>query len=143
MQNQRNTKQKQHILNILSTAKRPMSINEIYNCCIECYPKIAKSTIYRTIDSLLKQDLIDKYFLSDNEMFYQIKNNTTGHKHYVICNCCKKIFDLPYCPIHDIQDSLNAYGFSVTDHYIQISGICNECKTHTHKCVDSISDTDN
>ncbi len=128
MENTRNTKQKQHILSILSTAKRPMSINEIYSCCIETYPRIAKSTIYRTIDSLIKQNLIDKYYLSDNELFYQIKDNSTEHKHYVICNSCKKIFHLPNCPIHSIQDSLSEYGFDVTDHYIQISGICKECR---------------
>ncbi len=128
MERTRNTKQKQHILNILSTAKGPMSINEIYNCCITTYPKIAKSTIYRNVDALIKQNLIDKYYLQENEMFYQIKNTTSEHKHYVICNSCKKMFDLPVCPIHDIQSCLNDYGFTVTDHYIQISGQCMDCK---------------
>lgn len=131
MEQSRNTKQKQHILNILSTAKRPMSINEIYSCCTEAYPKIAKSTIYRNIDVLMKQNLIDKYYLKENEMFYQIKNTSAEHKHYVICNRCKKIFDLPVCPIHDIQSSLNEYGFTVTDHYIQISGSCKDCQQNS------------
>ena len=108
-----------------------MSINEIYNCCTEAYPKIAKSTIYRNIDVLIKQNLIDKYYLQENEMFYQIKNTTAEHKHYVICNSCKKMFDLPVCPIHDIQSSLDEYGFTVTDHYIQITGQCKECKEKT------------
>ena len=128
MENTRNTKQKQQILSILSTANRPMSINEIYQCCQETSPKIAKSTIYRNIDSLIKQEVIDKYFLSENEMFYQIKNTKTEHKHYVICNTCKKMFDLPLCPIHEIEVALEGYGFHVTDHYIQISGQCKDCK---------------
>ena len=135
MDNTRNTKQKQHILNILSTAKRPMSINEIYSCCIEAYPKIAKSTIYRNIDALIKQNLIDKYYLQENEMYYQIKNTISEHKHYVICNSCKKMFDLPVCPIHDIQSSLNEYGFTVTDHYIQITGQCKECSEKAKKFI--------
>ena len=129
MEGTRNTKQKQHILTILTTANRPMSINEIYQSCMETYPKIAKSTIYRTIDALIKQNLIDKYFLNESEMFYQIKNHTNEHKHYVICNECKQIFDLPICPIHQIESALLEYGFTVTDHYIQISGICNSCKS--------------
>lgn len=133
MERTRNTKQKQHILNILSTAKGPMSINEIYTCCIETYPKIAKSTIYRNIDSLIKQNLIDKYYLQENEMFYQIKNTSSEHKHYVICNSCKKMFDLPICPIHDIQSCLKEYDFTVTDHYIQISGQCKDCKQNNNR----------
>lgn len=127
MEHTRNTKQKQYILHVLKTANRPMSINEIHASCIEVYPKTAKSTIYRNIDALLQQNLIDKYYLNDNELFYQIKDHSAEHKHYVICNSCKKIFNLPVCPIHEIQDCLSSYGFVVTDHYIQINGQCQDC----------------
>lgn len=127
MDNTRNTKQKQHILDILWASKRAMSINEIYTNSIEMFPKIAKSTIYRNIDSLLKQDRIDKYYLGENETFYKIKTTSTEHKHYVICEDCKKMFDLPVCPIHDIESLMKQDGFTVTDHYIQISGHCSEC----------------
>lgn len=133
MEQRRNTKQKQHILSILKTAQRPLSINEIHQCCIEEYPKTAKSTIYRNIDSLLKQNLIDKYYLNDNELFYQIRSYSSEHKHYVVCNECKKIFDLPLCPIHEIQHSLSDYGFQITNHYIQINGICKDCQLKQKK----------
>lgn len=128
----RNTKQKQYILRILEASNRPMSINEIHASCVDSFPKIAKSTVYRTIDSLIKQDLIDKYYLNDNELFYQIRNHVAEHKHYVICNQCKKIFDLPICPIHEIESCLNNYGFQITDHYIQINGTCQDCAKKTN-----------
>lgn len=128
MEQKRNTKQKQIILSILKNSKKPMSINEVYIAVKEFAPNIAKSTIYRNIDSLIKQDLIDKYYLSDTELFYKIKTDTHEHKHYIICDQCKRIFDLPVCPIHEIQASLSQDGFLITDHYIQISGICKDCK---------------
>lgn len=127
MEQTRNTKQKQILLSILKNSNKPMSINEIYTCVKEFIPNIAKSTIYRNIDALMKQDLIDKYYLSDNELFYKIKTNTHEHKHYVICDSCKRMFDLPVCPIHDIEHMLLQEGFTITEHYIQISGICKEC----------------
>jgi Fe2+ or Zn2+ uptake regulation protein len=101
MESQRNTKQKQIILAILRESDRPLSINEIYSQVVNKLPKIAKSTIYRNIDSLLSQNLIDKYHLNDNEIFYRIKASSSEHKHFVICDDCKKVFDLPACPIHD------------------------------------------
>lgn len=133
MINARNTKQKQIILSILKEANRPMSINEIYTKVVLSIPKIAKSTIYRNIDALLDQNLIDKYHLNDNEIFYRIKANSQEHKHFVICSDCKKIFDLPSCPIHELENAMEEEGFIIKDHQIQISGICKECANHKQK----------
>lgn len=105
-----------------------MSINEVYQSVKELVPNIAKSTIYRNIDALIQQDLIDKYYLSDTELFYKIKNHTHEHKHYVICDECKHMFHLPICPIHEIERHISDEGFTITSHYIQISGICKTCK---------------
>ncbi len=127
MDSTRNTKQKQLILSILKKADRPMSINEIYSQVVMTLPKIAKSTIYRNIDTLLNQNLIDKYHLNDNEIFFRIKANSSEHKHFVICDDCKKIFDLPTCPIHNLENVMEEEGFIIKDHHIQISGICKTC----------------
>jgi Fe2+ or Zn2+ uptake regulation protein len=127
MENRRNTKQKQLILNILKEADRPVSANEIYSKVVKELPKIAKSTIYRNIDALFNQNLIDKYHLNDNEVFYLIKEDRNEHRHFVICDGCQKIFDLPSCPIHEIETEMEKEGFIVKDHQIQINGICKEC----------------
>jgi Fe2+/Zn2+ uptake regulation proteins len=132
MVNGRNTKQKQLILSILKEADRPMSINEIYVQVVLNLPKIAKSTIYRNIDQLLNQELIDKYHLNDNEIFYRIKANRNEHKHFVICDDCKKVFDLPSCPIQDLENSMAEKGFIIRDHHIQINGICESCAKSNH-----------
>ena len=132
MANERNTKQKQIILSILKESDRPMSINEIYAKVVLSLPKIAKSTIYRNIDQLLSQNLIDKYHLNDNEIFYRIKADCQEHKHFVICDDCKKVFDLPTCPIHELENAMVEEGFIIKDHLIQISGICKECADHKH-----------
>lgn len=127
MENTRHTKQKQLLLDILKNTERPMSINDIYLSVKKELPTIAKSTIYRNIDNLLKQNLIDKYYLNDNELFYQIKHNEHEHKHYVICDNCKMMFDLPLCPIHEIENAMEKEGFHISEHYIQINGTCKNC----------------
>lgn len=127
MESQRNTKQKQLILAIMKETDRPMSINEIYAQVVLTLPKIAKSTIYRNIDSLLNQNLIDKYHLNDNEIFYKIKADSKEHKHFVICDDCKKVFDLPSCPIHALENAMEEEGFIIKEHQIQITGLCKAC----------------
>lgn len=116
------------LLSILKEADRPMSINELYIKLAVLLPKIAKSTIYRNIDSLLAQNQIDKYHLNDdNEVFYKIKADIHEHKHFVICDNCKKTFDLPSCPIHELENAMEEEGFIIKDHQIQINGICKSC----------------
>ena len=127
MENSRNTKQKQLILTILRETDRPMSINEIYLQVIKLLPKIAKSTIYRNIDTLLSQNLIDKYHYNDNEVFYRIKADSNEHKHFILCDDCKQVFDLPSCPIHEIEHLLEEEGFIIKDLLIQITGTCKNC----------------
>ncbi len=127
MENSRNTRQKQLILSILKENAHPMSINEIHLQVTKELPKIAKSTIYRNIDALLSQNLIDKYHFKDNEVFYRIKADSNEHKHFILCDDCKKIFDLPSCPIDDIEHSIEKEGFIIKDHLIQITGICKKC----------------
>jgi len=123
----RNTKQKQLILTILKESNKPMSINEIYSKVVEKLPKIAKSTIYRNIDTLLNQNLIDKYHLNDSEVFYRIKADSHEHKHIVICEDCNRVFDLPSCPIHEIENTMEEEGFIIKKHQIQITGVCKDC----------------
>ncbi len=127
MENSRNTRQKQLILSILKEIDRPMSINEIYIQVTKDLPKIAKSTIYRNIDTLLSQNLIDKYHFKDNEVFYRIKADSNEHKHFILCDDCKEIFDLPSCPIHEIEHAIEEEGFIIKDHLIQITGTCKKC----------------
>lgn len=127
MENSRNTRQKQLILSILKEIDRPMSINEIYLQVTKAMPKIAKSTIYRNIDALLSQNLIDKYHFKDNEVFYRIKADSNEHKHFILCDDCKEIFDLPSCPIHEIEHAIEEEGFIIKDHLIQITGTCKKC----------------
>lgn len=135
MEIKRTTKQRQHILTILEKNKKPMSINEIYLELVAVMPKIAKSTIYRNIDLLLSQNMIEKYYFDDNEIFYRLKSDTHEHKHYVICDQCKKVFDIPECPLHDFEKKMNDEGFIITNHQLQISGICKECKNRNAKKV--------
>lgn len=123
----RNTRQRQLIISILKESHQPLSINDIYREITRELPRIAKSTIYRNIDQLLEQNLIDKYYYNDNEIFYHYKESRNEHTHFIICDECKKTFNLPSCPIIEIEDAIEAEGFIIKDHQIQITGTCKNC----------------
>lgn len=92
----------------------------IKNICDEL-SHIDKSTVYRTLDTLEKAEVISKNTNVDNEIFYEIKKD---HKHYLYCVECKTRIETNHCFLHH-----NEYeGFIVLNHSLEINGICANCQ---------------
>ena len=81
---------------------------------------IDKSTIYRTLETLLKNDIIETSINYKNELYYLIKQE---HKHYIKCIKCHTKEEINICPVEEIEKK----GFKVITHKIEIDGICNKC----------------
>ena len=109
------TKQRVSILEAIVKLESNASIKNILNECSD----IDKSTIYRSIDTLIDNNIIDKSLLG-NEVIYEIKGN---HKHYLKCVKCNKTEILDECPFeHNIK------GYKVINHVVNIEGICEDCQ---------------
>lgn len=121
------TKQRTLILDILQKAKKPLSASEILSRAIKVQPNLALTTIYRNLDALYGNDVIDRYRTHDKEYCFQIKKDK--HTHYIVCKSCKKRIDLPECPIEEIENSIaNSTGFTITSHNLELQGYCDNCK---------------
>ena len=81
---------------------------------------IDKSTVYRIIEALLKNDVIETSINHKNELYYQIKHE---HKHYIKCIKCHNKQEIDICPVETIEKN----GFKIISHKIEIDGICNKC----------------
>ena len=79
------------------------------------------STVYRTINTLESNSIIDKSIIND-EVVYMIKE---AHKHYFKCIKCNNVTEIDHCPI-DLNNELE--GFKVLSHSLMIDGICNKCQ---------------
>lgn len=123
----KNTKQRQIILNILTTSKAPQTAEDIYMKAIIVSPNIAKTTVYRNIDSLFSNGIISRYRFDKDKYSYEL--NTNVHTHYLLCKKCGELTSLKKCPILDLENSiLKDTGFNVTNHSIELFGFCKKCK---------------
>ena len=121
------TKQQRIISDILEANDAPLSANDIYDAAKQSYPNIAKSTIYRNITALFEAEEIDRFFFSDSETYYQLRENR--HRHYMFCEDCHHFFRTTECFFETISDSiLKKSGFAVTHHFMQLSGTYSECQ---------------
>ena len=79
------------------------------------------STIYRIINVLIINNIIEKDVNFDNKNIYKIKNK---HQHYIKCVKCNKIKEMNNCSF----DNINIEDFEITNHSLKLEGICKECK---------------
>ncbi len=114
-------KNKECILNIIKNTNG-ISANDIY---LKLNKKIDLSTVYRNLEILCKNNIIEKEVRLDKVSYYQV---SALHKHVLICKECKKEIILDECPINELSKSLKANnGFIITNHNISIEGICEDC----------------
>lgn len=124
----RNTKQKMIILSLLQNAGQPLTAGEIYYKALKIQPNIAKSTIYRNLETMLSRNEIKQGLLQNGESFYSLSEGQK-HLHYLICKKCNRMLDFPKCPLSDLErDIAKSIGFEITDHMLQIYGYCRKCK---------------
>ena len=81
--------------------------------------KIDKSTVYRIVEILLNNNILETSINHKNELYYQIKE----HKHYIKCIKCHDKQEIDICPVETIEKN----GFKIISHKIEIDGICNKC----------------
>jgi len=123
----KNTKQRQIILNILTTATVPQTAEDIYIKAVSMVPNIAKTTVYRNIDSLFSNGIISRYRFDKDKYSYEL--NTNVHSHYLLCKKCGELTSLKTCPLIDLENSiLKDTGFNITNHSIELFGFCKKCK---------------
>ncbi|HJD23413.1 MAG TPA: transcriptional repressor [Firmicutes bacterium] len=124
----RNTRQKQLILALLEEAGGPLTAGEIYARAVRRQPSLAKSTVYRNLEAMQARGEVVRGRLESGESFYGAAHGQ-GHRHYMICKGCNRMFALPACPLASMErDIEEAEGFAVTDHVIQIYGYCADCR---------------
>lgn len=122
----KNTKQRKIILDILSNSDYPINAEQIYEKASNIYKSIAKTTIYRNIDSLLKDGTIVRYNLNNNMYSYMLNSK---HEHFIKCKNCGKVVSIENCPLHELEKKLSKEtGFNITDHSIEFYGYCKDCK---------------
>lgn len=120
------TKPRQAIFNILkNSGHQPFTMNQLI---FDCKAFADRSTVYRSVKSLEKAGIIKKIYQGWKYKI-ELADDFHGHHHHAICNKCKKILELQQDPkLENILNSVaSSVGFTMTDHDLEISGLCNDC----------------
>lgn len=89
-------------------------------------PRINKSTIYRTLELLEKNECVFKSESMDRVIYHHAEE---GHHHHLVCSKCGKTIECDDNLFRPVEKSLlRRYGFKVDFKHLVVNGLCEECK---------------
>ncbi|MEA1880961.1 MAG: Fur family transcriptional regulator [Candidatus Marinimicrobia bacterium] len=125
----RYTQQRQAVWDELCATEDHRDAEEIYLAIRNSKLNVSRATVYRTIDVLVKNNLVRKLELGDGRARFEHKMDSTHHDH-LICVQCGKIEEFMDDVIEARQDKIvDKLEFKLIRHIHQLFVICKECQT--------------
>lgn len=123
----RATKQKLAVAEALIGLNKFKSAQEIHELLNKNSSKVGLATVYRTLQSMAQLGQVDVIVGADGESRYRACSQE--HHHHLLCRRCGQTKEFAAPEIEKLAELVaKKYNFSDTDHVIEISGICRDCK---------------
>ena len=124
------TQARRAVIQALARAARPLSIADLHGCARSSAADLGLVTVYRTLELLTGLGLVRPVHLYDNCHGYAIA--TPGHTHHVICRRCHCVTEIEGCDLTAFLAQVAAQtGFQITDHWLEVEGLCPACRDDT------------
>ncbi len=120
------TRQRELVWEVLEEKKGPITASDIFHVLENEGHEVWLSTIYRVLDTFVREKMVIKSSIANTDMAYYEKNRQQ-HKHYAICTACHRIIPMKNCPMEAFKPQLEE-DFTITGHHIEIFGLCHQCK---------------
>lgn len=121
------TRQRLFIARAFFSRKGHSSAEELYRSVQKKFPEIGFTTVYRTLNLLVDAGLASSHSFKGSFTRFESSGGQEHHDH-LICTSCGRISEFTNESIEMLQEEVaRQHGFQVTDHTLEIFGICNAC----------------
>ena len=128
------TAQRIAVLSVLS--EKPdshLTAEEIYDLVKAGSPDIGLATVYRTIQMLLELNIIDRIYLDDGYVRYELghvyEDEDSHHHHHLICVKCGRVMSFQGDLLETFEMRMEEEtGFQIQDHDVKLYGFCRDCR---------------
>ncbi len=121
----KNTPARSAVRDFLSRAKSPADVEQIINFLRSKNLHTNKVTVYRIIDFMFENGIVDKLEFREGKFRYEIKK--TDH-HHLICTNCKRVEDIEDKYMNDFESEIKRKKrFLVKNHSLEFFGVCRDC----------------
>jgi Fur family ferric uptake transcriptional regulator len=107
-------------------AKLPVDVEQIIQHLRSKKLETNKVTVYRILDFMLKNQIIDRVEFGEGKYRYELKKN---HHHHLICTNCGKIEDVEANVVEKLEKEIQEdKKFKVQSHSLEFFGLCFNCQ---------------
>lgn len=112
---------------IFERHQEPLSADEIKELLKEKKLFPNKTTIYRELETLLKETIVEVVDLGEGKKRYELSGK--GHHHHLFCQQCQKITCVEIgSHLAEVEKSIEqSLGFVVLGHHLEFIGLCKNC----------------
>lgn len=122
------TPQRKEIWNEILSSEEHRDAEEIYFSLIKRGIKVSRATVYRTMDVLVKNHMIEKLDIGDGKARFEYNDKYKHHDH-LICTSCGKIVEFHSKEIEMLQRKVaNEHNFELLNHSHHLFGYCKDCR---------------
>ena len=123
------TRQRERIAEVVFSSPDHLSVDEIEQRLREDRAKIGKATIYRTLDLLVRSELVEELDFGEGFKRYEHRLSREPVHHHLVCLICGTVSEFKSRDITRIEvEVAKEYGFRPTRHRLVIYGLCRPCQ---------------
>lgn len=127
----KNTQPRRRILEIMDKGtNHHMSAEDIYRELIEAGEEIGLATVYRVLTQFEEAGLIVRHHFEGGQSVFEL--DTGEHHDHLVCVKCGRVEEFCDDIIEKRQQEIaKKSGYEITDHSLNIYGICAACQQKT------------
>ena len=123
------TQQREAIAEVVFSSEAHLSVEEIEDRLREAGGRIGKATIYRTLDLLVKSELVEEHDFNEGFKRYEHRLSRQPEHEHLICLECGRVTEFKSGEIRQIKDRIaTERGFRPVRHRLEIYGLCAACQ---------------
>ena len=121
------TRQREAVAEVFFSSNGHLSAEELYMKVAKAHPGVGLTTVYRTLKLLTEAGLAKERRFGEPQGVFEKEDGSRHHDH-LICTRCGRIIEFKEPSIEKMQEDVaRRYGFAVTDHKMELYGLCRNC----------------
>jgi Fur family ferric uptake transcriptional regulator len=124
------TPQREAVIKILlENPNQHLAAEDIYAMVRRTHPEIGMATVYRTLDLLSSEKIINQLNFEEGYSRYELESQT--HHHHLVCLKCGKIREFSDNLLEKVEEEIALkYNFEIVGHLLKFYGYCSSCASN-------------
>jgi Fur family ferric uptake transcriptional regulator len=111
----------------MAATSHEFATDDLWHELQELDPQIGRATVFRAVDVLVQQGMLDRVSFADGTHRYRVCSDT--HHHHLTCTQCHRVLEVDACLPNVILSAIaEQTNFAVEGHSIEIFGRCAACR---------------